>query len=225
MAIRTFPQPFNACFCSKHFLNADFIAQDHRFDLVKDFGCSASIHPSTPALITMWLPPMLVCGLSFITSGEFRSIHMTPLLTPPLPGLAIHNSFRLTFSRFSTHVEARSPLSSSLFFRRITISLVTTGVLFIVNLFSVFSTSVFRPWTSWSSVHAAIKVISIVDSRDDVKSIQLAWWGVPVVSIIYILLSLAMGEETRDLFKSVRNLLIKISKLRPRSPVEILPTQ
>jgi len=53
---------------------ADFIVQDHRFDLVKDIGCSASIHPSSPALILMWLPPLIICSITFYFSGTFRFI-------------------------------------------------------------------------------------------------------------------------------------------------------
>nr|QQL12038.1 mating-type protein STE3.s1 [Hypsizygus marmoreus] len=182
------------------------IAQDHRFDLVKDIGCSASIHPSTPVLILIWVPPIIICAISFILSG-----------------LAIHRSFRLPFARFSSHLESRSPLNTSLFVRRIAVSLLTTCTIFIVSLFSVFSISGFRPWTSWASVHAEFAVIDVVQSRDDIKSIQLAWWGIPAVSIVYILLSFLVGEEARDAAKWIRGIIIEMSKPRPR-PLIVLPT-
>jgi pheromone a factor receptor len=56
-----------------HFLPKDLITQDHRFDLVEEIGCSASIHPSSPALILMWLPPLIICSISFCFIGRFIS--------------------------------------------------------------------------------------------------------------------------------------------------------
>ncbi|KAF9468429.1 pheromone A receptor-domain-containing protein [Collybia nuda] len=181
------------------------IVQDHRFDLVEDFGCSASIHPSTIGLIIMWLPPMIICSASFILSG-----------------LAVHNSFRLASARFTTHLESRSNLTSSLFVRRIATSFFTTGALFIVTLFSVFTISGFKPWTSWVSVHSQITVISIVQIRPDVRSIQLVWWGVPVVSLVYIILSFTIGEELRDSAKWIHKVLT--TKPKPKVEEEMLPT-
>lgn len=57
----------------------DIIVQDHRFDLVKDLGCSASIHPSTPALVIVWLPPLITCFIAFVICGKFLCIAIGPL--------------------------------------------------------------------------------------------------------------------------------------------------
>ena len=65
------------CICESrdliYYPSPDCIVQDHRFDLVQDFGCSASVHPSSPALILIWLPPLIICSISFYFSGRFAS--------------------------------------------------------------------------------------------------------------------------------------------------------
>ncbi|GLB44324.1 hypothetical protein LshimejAT787_1602540 [Lyophyllum shimeji] len=183
-----------------------YISQDHRFDLIQDYGCSASVHPSTVSLTILWLPPIILCFASFV-----------------LCGTAIHHCFRLPAAAFAVHLESRSLLTASLFVRRVAVSLVMTVLLFVVALFSVFSVSGYRPWTSWAAVHANIKVIDVVQSRDDIKSIQLRWWGVPVMSIVFILLSLVLGEETRDAFKWTRGRVLQLRQWHPRR-VALLPT-
>ncbi|KAG5652720.1 hypothetical protein H0H81_003971 [Sphagnurus paluster] len=34
------------------------VAQDHRFDLLENYGCSASVHPSGAAIALVWTPPL-----------------------------------------------------------------------------------------------------------------------------------------------------------------------
>jgi len=136
----------------------------------------------------------------------------------------MHNFCSMSYDRFSLHIESRSPITSSLFIRRIATSFIITVSLCVVCLFSVLSISNFETWTSWSAVHAQFSVVNVVESPDDIESIQLAWWGVPAISIVYILLSLMIGEEVRDTLKYVRNLLSRLGKSRCRNPIE-LPTQ
>ncbi|KAF8884488.1 pheromone A receptor-domain-containing protein [Infundibulicybe gibba] len=164
------------------YMSLHVIGQDHRFDLVKDLGCSASIHPSTPTLL-------IICA------------------------------------SFSSHISSRSPMSSSLFVRRVAISLIMTGVLTVINLFSVFSISELEQWKSWASVHAQIRLINVVSSQDEIKSIQLVWWGVPVVSIIYIATSLTIGEEIRDMAKWIRDQMTKLRAWKASRPSPALPMQ
>lgn len=47
----------------------DIIGQDHRFDLAKGIGCMASVHPSTPAAMVVWMPQIVMCILSLLCSG------------------------------------------------------------------------------------------------------------------------------------------------------------
>jgi pheromone a factor receptor len=94
----------------------------------------------------------------------------------------------------------------------------------LVCTFSVLSISSFEPWTSWSTVHAESTVINVVVSPNDINSIQITWWGIPTVSIIYIFLSFLIGEESRDALRWFRKLVYRLEK--PRFGVQVmLPTQ
>ncbi|KAF8239195.1 STE3-domain-containing protein [Tricholoma matsutake] len=182
-----------------------FVVQDHRFDLVKDMGCSASIHPSSPALILMWIPPLIICSISLYFSTR-----------------AMHNLGKMPYNEFSRHIESRSPMTSSLFYRRIATSFIITGSLCVICLFSVFSISTFESWTSWSAVHAEFSVIDVVTAPADVESILVTWWGIPTVSMIYIFLSFVIGEEMRDALKRTRRELPELVS-RMKKPLSDFP--
>ncbi|KAG6899199.1 hypothetical protein C0993_012365 [Termitomyces sp. T159_Od127] len=182
-----------------------FVVQDHRFDLVQDYGCSASIHPSVVGLTLMWLPPIVLCCASLF-----------------LCGASIAHLFNFPSYAFSTHVEQRSPFTSSTFIRRLAITTITSSVLFVISLFSIFSISEFIPYTSWSTVHAEFTIINIVRDTNTARSIEILWLEVPIVSLLYITLVLTFGEETRDAFKWTRDHVSKIPKWHPR-PLLLLP--
>ncbi|KAG5340706.1 Pheromone B beta 1 receptor [Termitomyces sp. T112] len=177
-----------------------FVVQDHRFDLVEDYGCSASIHPSVVGLTLMWLPPILLCCASLF-----------------LCGASISHSFDFPSYAFSTHLEQRSPITSSNFIRHLTITIITSVVLFVIFLFSIFTISQFIPYTSWSAVHVEFSTINIIRDADAARSIEIPWLGVPIVSLVYIVLVLVFGEETRDASKWIRDHVGKIPKWHPRS--------
>lgn len=89
------------------------------------------------------------------------------------------------------------------------------GAALLITLFSFFSVPVFRPWVSWASVHSQFSVIDVVRNSDETKGIQLQWWGVLALSVVYILLSFTLGEEARDAFKWARSLIQKRPLRRP----------
>ncbi|EED83634.1 hypothetical fungal pheromone GPCR [Postia placenta Mad-698-R] len=45
------------------------IVQDHRFDLLQNYGCTASVYSSLPALILVWLPPSLLSIAALVGSS------------------------------------------------------------------------------------------------------------------------------------------------------------
>ncbi|KAL0952909.1 hypothetical protein HGRIS_007124 [Hohenbuehelia grisea] len=181
------------------------IGQDHRFDIVKDYGCSAAIHPSTPALIIVWLPPLLLCSIALIFSGA-----------------AIHHSFRQSMYHFSEHLSSRSNLTSSLFLRTVSICLITSAVLTLTTLFALFAPPTLLNWTSWDDVHKHFYDIDIVTSSNDTNSIRLTWWGLAAVSIAYAALLLIFGEEVRDGVKWINKKIREWSSKRRRAPQQPL---
>jgi pheromone a factor receptor len=67
-----FSTPLSDCF-GDIFGPTDLIVQDHRFDLVENFGCSASVDPSAVGVALVWIPPLLMCSLCFIFFGLLLS--------------------------------------------------------------------------------------------------------------------------------------------------------
>ncbi|KAF7373099.1 Pheromone receptor [Mycena sanguinolenta] len=155
-----------------------FAVQDHRFDLVQNFGCSASIQRSTPAVLIMVIPPLILCSISLL-----------------LCMLSIWNCARISAQHFAQHLSARSALSAPIFIRRLTKSTLLTATVLIVTLFPLLG-----PHTeSWASFHANFSVIYIVQKPIEVLAEELEWWSVPVVSLVYLALSLVLGEETPNI--------------------------
>ena len=94
-------------------------------------------------------------------------------------------------------------MNASSFYRYLFISITTAITTGLVSLLGSFSGPSLHPW-SWATVHASMSEVNIVSSPDQLRSIQLAWWGGFVVTVLYLLLSCCLGEETRDIFKWIR---------------------
>lgn len=106
---------------SKHLDSAecrtvDYIAQDRRFDLVRDLGCFASIHPSTPALIIVWLPPLLTCSIALLYCGtwcSFLEYILDELISLQVSLYITHSASRLQVSVHTFHHAQHTRLLSS----------------------------------------------------------------------------------------------------------------
>ena len=153
----------------------------------------------------MWIPPLIICSISIVFFGLlFSLVRVSDVLLEFLTAaLSIHNALRHSSGRLSIHLESRSTMNASSFYRCLVISMTTTvaaGLLFVLNSF--FGPSL-HPW-SWTTVHASMSEVNIISSQGQLESIQLAWWGGFVVTVLYLLLSFCLGEETRDIFKWIR---------------------
>ncbi len=118
-------------------------------------------------------------------------------------GILFYNSFRVLRSEFELHIESRSRMTSSIFFRRLSTCLSMTTAFTLILAFSLFFFSPSLPWSSWKSVHSHLSEVKIVTSADEIKVIQFTWWAVFALSALYVVLSFVLGEEARDAFKSV----------------------
>lgn len=56
---------------------------------------------------------------------------------------------------------------------------------------------------SWALIHADFDVVHIVTSDNENPSIRSIWWGLRIVSFVYILLAFTWGE-VRDGTKWIR---------------------
>ncbi|KAK7030054.1 pheromone receptor [Favolaschia claudopus] len=160
-----------------------FAVQDHRFDLLQNFGCSASIHRSTPAVLIMTIPLLILCSISLV-----------------LCMLSFIHTFRLSPSTFSTHLAARSSssLSRPVYLRRLFKSTLLISTVLIVTLFQILLGP--RSANSTSFQQPEFTAIHVVKNTDEVGAAQTMWWAIPLVSMVYLLLSVVLGEETVDLF-------------------------
>jgi pheromone a factor receptor len=124
--------------------------------------------------------------------------------------MSVHNSGLHTLTPLNDHLQSRSLMTSSLFYRRLATCFTMTGALSILNFSALFSIPKYKPWISWASVHATLAQVNIVKEEIDpdptmpnngFKNIQITWWGIFAISVVYIVLSFAIGEEARDAYK------------------------
>ncbi|KAJ3719616.1 pheromone A receptor-domain-containing protein [Lentinula guzmanii] len=181
-----------------------FIVQDHRFNIVENFGCSASIYPANEAIVLMLLPPMLLGVGAFISST--RAFHR----------------FSRGFKSLDAHTSASTMTSFPDFSRRTSTVMIIASVTTIVTLFGHFVRSDIIPWVSWAAVHRNLTVIAIVKSDVDIVPIEFAWWSVSSISWLYIGLSLVLGEDIRDVVRSSPQVYASVVKryknFEPRLP-------
>ncbi|PFH48836.1 hypothetical protein AMATHDRAFT_5419 [Amanita thiersii Skay4041] len=170
--------------------------QDHRFDIVEDYGCFASIYPSTVVSVLISLPPLICCIITFV-----------------LCGLVIHYSCRASAAQFSMHIETRSSMISRQFFRKLTAMLILSVVLFVINMFYMFTTLSSASNLSWSAIHANLRTIEILTTQEQQLGVKLMWWGIFALSIIYILVACALGQESREAIQYIRSHWSKQPKL------------
>ncbi|KAJ6498391.1 pheromone A receptor-domain-containing protein [Mycena vitilis] len=186
------------------YMTLHFAVQDHRFDLLRDFGCSASIHRSTPAVLIMVIPPLILCSISLV-----------------LCLLSVWHYARLSSERFATHLSARSSLSVPLFVRRVTKSILLTATVLVVTLFPLLGPRTER--FSLAAVHENFSLVLVVRKPSEVGAAQLVWWSIPVVSIVYLLLSVLLGDETTNTLAWLRRRLPSQRRARPELSRLTLP--
>ncbi|KAI1790870.1 STE3-domain-containing protein [Ganoderma leucocontextum] len=156
------------------------IVQPHRFDIVQDFGCFASIDTSTVSIIIIWIPPLVIC----ITTIGFALLAIRARLDSGLV--------------FFSHMSDSPHSSIFAFLRPLITSLLMTFVSFSITIFSVYARVTFiggiKEWTidTWSGVHAYITEIFIVPptARLDLVRTEVEWWIVPAYSFVLILITL-----------------------------------
>ncbi|KAL1664275.1 pheromone A receptor-domain-containing protein [Schizophyllum commune] len=162
-----------------------FIVQDQRFAIAADIGCVASIHPSSPSLILMWLPPAIECVAAFALSC-----------------IAVHHATRLPSTLLDEHLSRRTPISSGLLLRNLCFASTACSLVVIAVLFGVFSPTVV-PWRSWAAVHAHMSEVSVIHGSE-AQAAEVMWWIAPVVTFLWLLCFVAFGSERREVVESVR---------------------
>jgi len=150
----------------------------------------------------MVLPPLILCSISLVLCSAFgplefdfrTNIHFRAVFT-------VWNYARLSSERFTSHLSARSSVSVPHFVRRLAKSILLTITVLLVTLIP----PLLSPHPDrWAALHANFNIIFVVKNVRELGAAEAAWWAVPVVSIIYLALSLVLGDETVDSFAWMR---------------------
>ncbi|KAJ7019738.1 hypothetical protein C8F04DRAFT_1146926 [Mycena alexandri] len=149
------------CLCSARYLELPLLRpQDIPQHLLETIPHALrSINRSTPAVLIMIIPPLILCSISLL--------------------LTVWNYARLSSERF--HL---SPLRSVL----------------IVTLFPLLGPR----HRSWAQFRPNYSAILFVREPAEVGAVQTVWWSIPVVSMVYLVLTLVLGDETTDTFSWVQ---------------------
>ncbi|TFK32932.1 pheromone A receptor-domain-containing protein [Crucibulum laeve] len=151
-----------------------YIVQGHRFDILEDFGCRASIYQSVPSILLVWMLPMLVVALTLVFAG-----------------LSLVHFFRRRVT-FACHLQnSNSALTTSRYFRLMAMAIVQMfwGVFIIsINMWFTYRNGL-RPWTSWEDVHFNFSRVGIFPTVLTPVSIQrwtyFIWWTMPITSVLF----------------------------------------
>ncbi|CAK5271760.1 unnamed protein product [Mycena citricolor] len=184
------------------YLALHFAVQDYRYDLVQGLGCSASIFRSIPTVLLMILPPLLLCIISLV-----------------LCAFAVYRLASMSKPRFSEHISSRTAISYSMFIRRLIKSALLTLCVTAVTCLPLAGP---MPY-SLSQFSQSLGDVSVVTQRWQVRVVELVWWSIPAMSIVYLLLSVLLGDGYAQVVSWLRLKTGSSNGTVPRSPVLALP--
>ncbi|RDX44921.1 STE3-domain-containing protein [Lentinus brumalis] len=156
------------------------IVQPHRFDIIADFGCSASIYTSSVSLIVIWLPPLLVCSTTF----GFALLAVRARLDSGLV--------------FFRHIQDSPRLNIFAFIRPLATSVLIAAISYATTIYAMYARIAaiggLQMWSTdtWSGVHAHMSEIFIVPSDSGIDRVrtQVEWWVVPASSFVLIAMTI-----------------------------------
>ncbi|KAF9007129.1 hypothetical protein BDQ17DRAFT_1423203 [Cyathus striatus] len=108
-----------------------------------------------------------------------------------------------------------------LVYRRLAISISLTVVIIVFLIVSVASMPILEAWISFAQVHVDITEINIVQVPSLISTLKRTWWGIFAVSIVYLVLLVTLGEETRDMYKWIVKRLTKLRRRKAKPPLPL----
>ncbi|PBK94872.1 STE3-domain-containing protein [Armillaria gallica] len=124
--------------------------QYHRFDIVQNFGCYASVRPSALSFVVMIIPALILCAISFVASG-----------------FTVHRIYRSTPSEFAEHLSSRSSLTFFSFWCRLTTTTLVTLATLITSIVTIAAQASYAiPQNdSQDTYHRVFPITVVKDSR------------------------------------------------------------
>ncbi|RPD76924.1 STE3-domain-containing protein [Lentinus tigrinus ALCF2SS1-7] len=166
------------------------IVQPHRFDIITDFGCSASIYTSSVSLIIIWIPPLIVCSTTF----AFAFLAIRARLDSGLV--------------FFSHMQDSPRLNIFAFIRPLATSFLIAAISYATTIYAMYARisaiGGLKTWSTdtWSGVHAHMSEIFIVPSDSGIDRVrtEVEWWVVPASSFVLIVMMFLglIGRATDD---------------------------
>uniref|UniRef100_A0A8H7Y630 Pheromone receptor n=1 Tax=Psilocybe cubensis TaxID=181762 RepID=A0A8H7Y630_PSICU len=172
-----------------------YIVQGHRFNIYEDFGCSPSTYVTWPALLIVFIPPIIIG----IVSAIYAILNII--------------YFR-RFSAKSSELFRHGSLTSSRYLRFIYLSV--CEILFTIPLASYntyYAASNMFPWISWSDTHADFSFVALVPTsiwranKGIEANIELNRWIVVFCAFIFFAF-FGISKEAR---RNYRTLYQKVS--------------
>ncbi len=199
----------------------DLFFQYHRFDIVQNFGCFASVRPSALSLVVMIIPALILCAISFVASGENRGFLRSKSQAEHREGFTVHRIYRSTPSEFAEHLSSRSSLTFFSFWCRLTTTTLVTLATLITSIVTIAAQASYAiPQNdSQDTYHRVFPITVVKDSR----SAQAAWWGVFTVSLIVFSSSLIEIGKEKICWKWLTDKASRLSRRGPSQDI-LLPS-
>ncbi|KAB5589512.1 Pheromone B beta 1 receptor [Ceratobasidium theobromae] len=163
-----------------------YVVLDHRFAIVEDYGCAASLYMSVPAVFIIYISTIIPSLGALIYAGiALRSF--------------IYGRARMQ----SILQSSQSGFTTGLYVRFIILSIImmfyTAGITLFVLIVNV-QQSGLKPWTSWDDVHSDFQYIP-TDTRARIPQpfwdfYLLVWLIIPISSVLFFVF-FGFGREAR----------------------------
>ncbi|KAG9046238.1 hypothetical protein FS837_004799 [Tulasnella sp. UAMH 9824] len=192
-----------------------YVVQGHRFDIAEDFGCMGTIYYSVPALLIIYIPPLVFSFASLV----YASIAFV--------------WFMKRRAQFAEHLQTNNTgLTTGRYFRLM--ALAVTEIVIGSSLGSyilgvTIQDSHFRDWDNWANVHSdfgRIAQIPRVLVPDFFWNRLLITWYIPVVGSVLFFIFFGFGQDAMTEYRRMLNWVRVTIFRRPlkASNESVLPT-
>ena len=215
MALRKSPDSSSGTLVEWLTSSVDYIVQAHRYNIVQYIGCQPTTYISTPGILIVWLPPLLLSAGTFVYAGK-KARYLSAIFSSDTQiGIALYHFVQMRVVFTSVLQVSDSPISTNQYLRLIAMS--ATLMLWNTTLTSltIWTNTIpgLRPWVGWKNVHSNWDRIDayvwlLMTPRSRTLAL-LFWWTIPVSSIIFFVF-LGFGEDAAKEYKKVGKIIINM---------------
>ncbi|KAG8908966.1 hypothetical protein FRB99_000069 [Tulasnella sp. 403] len=211
-------QIFEFCLCCVFpciIMALHYVVQGHRFDIAEDFGCMPTTFMSWPAVVIVYLPPMILATCSLIYA------------------VIAFVWFIKRRAQFAEHLRSNnSGLTTGRYLRlmamAVTEILVGTGLGTYVFALSM-SDTLFRTWDNWAHVHSNFSRIAqyprVLMPEYSWDRFLITWYIIPIGSVTFFIFLGSGQDAMSDYRRLIRYIRVHVLKqtVKPNND-SVLPT-